>query len=314
MSKSEYEIIEHSRLSDVKLFIVDLAYRNPHMHQEFELCLVLAETIEVYTQRKTYLFSQGDLLLFNPKQPHEIRSVDRKRAMILSLQLSPRFCLRYFPLARFVEFDQTDLRRFLDKAATEKIRTNLLALAKVYFQAMPYYELSAYALLNELFFDLIQSVPWHQLSDDEKISKAAASERLSRILEYIESHYTEKVLLSDLARLENLSMMYLSHYFKDNLNMTFQEYVALRRFEKARSLLESTGMNLTDISLASGFSDRRYMAKLFRRHLDCTPAEYRRHVSQYKAWPVGKAISAVQHVLTLDESLGYLQNAFASRI
>ncbi|HAL73804.1 MAG TPA: hypothetical protein DCM45_01775 [Clostridiales bacterium] len=66
MPRNEYELIEHSDLADVKVFLVDLAYRNLHMHNDFELCLLLQGKLEVSVQRTTYLFSKNDLILLIP--------------------------------------------------------------------------------------------------------------------------------------------------------------------------------------------------------------------------------------------------------
>jgi len=306
MPRNEYELIDHSLLPDIKLFLVELAFRNLHMHSEFELCQVLAGQVEVFANRTTYLFCQGDLILFNPKQPHEIRAVERQPPMILSLQVSPRFCARYFPLIRNLEFDAINVSSQLPQNQAGQLKQQLLQLCEVYFHGSQHYELSAYAIINQIFYQLVTHEPWHDLTDSEKTAKASTADRLGRIIDYTESHFTEKVLLADIAKQEGLSLTYLSHYFKDNLNMTFQDYVALLRFEEARSLVERTEMNMTDISIASGFSDSRYLIKAFRRHLGCTPTEYRSQFSRSEQKPTVRPNGAVQRILSKDESLVYL--------
>ena len=65
---------------------------------------------------------------------------------------------------------------------------------------------------------------------------------MRKITHYIDEHYSEKLLLSDIARKEDLSLTYLSHFFKDYLGLPFQEYLAKIRCEKARQLLLLTGL------------------------------------------------------------------------
>jgi len=301
--RNEYELIEHGDLADVKLFLVDLAYRNLHMHNDFELCLLLRGELEVNVQRTTYLFSQNDLILFNPKQPHELRTQANSRALILSLQFSPRFCARYYPQIRNIEFSAIDLCRQTSQAAVLNIRQQLLDLAHLYFKDGDHYELLAYAGLNNLLHSLISQLTWRLLSEGEKAQKATLSDRLNRILDDIEHHYTGKILLSDIATRENLSMTYLSHLFKDNLGLTFQDYVNQRRFDEARSLVERTTMNLTDICLASGFSDSRYLTKAFQQQLGCTPTEYRNRISRQRPEVSIPSNHAVQRILSREESI-----------
>ena len=88
-------------------------------------------------------------------------------------------------------------------------------------------------------------------------------ERFAAIMDYIDENFRRKLLLGEIARREGLTMSYLSHLFKDTLGMSFQEYLKKRRFEYARSLLLGTRKSLLDISLESGFSDARYMIRMF---------------------------------------------------
>ena len=303
MTRNEYELIEHSDLADVKLFLVDLAYRNLHMHNDFELCLLLHGELEVNVQCTTYLFSTNDLILFNPKQPHELRTQANSRSLILSLQFSPRFCARYYPKVRNIEFSGINISRQSSTAAADAIRHQLLDLARLYFQDGDHYELQVYAKMNSLLHSLVTKFTWRLLSEGEKAQKATLSDRLNRILDDIEQHYTDKILLSDIATRESLSMTYLSHLFKDQLGLTFQEYVSQRRFDEARSLVERTDMNLTDISLASGFSDSRYLNKVFQRQLGCTPAEYRNRITRQRPEMAVQSGHAVQRILSRAESL-----------
>lgn len=76
---------------------------------------------------------------------------------------------------------------------------------------------------------------------------------MRKIIHYIDEHYSEKLLLSDIALKEDLSLTYLSHFFKDYLGIPFQEYLAKIRCEKARQLLLLTDFPLLDICMSCGF-------------------------------------------------------------
>ena len=102
-------------------------------------------------------------------------------------------------------------------------------------------------------------------------------------MDNIDENFRRKLLLGEIARREGLTMPYLSHLFKDTLGMSFQEYLKKRRFEYARSLLLGTRKSLLDISLESGFSDARYMIRMFEGEFGCTPREYRRKIGPVQA-------------------------------
>lgn len=48
--KEEYEIVEHSQIEDLNIFLVEMTYRCPHMHREFEICMILSGEVAVYTR------------------------------------------------------------------------------------------------------------------------------------------------------------------------------------------------------------------------------------------------------------------------
>lgn len=99
--------------------------------------------------------------------------------------------------------------------------------------------------------------------------------RMERILEYVDQNYTDKLLLTEIAEKEKLSVAYLSHFFKDTMGMTFQQYVNFLRFEKARKMIENTTVSISEISILCGFSDYRYLNKIYKEQLGYLPSEYR---------------------------------------
>ena len=115
-----------------------------------------------------------------------------------------------------------------------------------------------YKRQNLLFAGLLEALPNRLLSDKEKSASQSKASRMRKITHYIDEHYSEKRLLSDLALKEDLSLTYLSHVFKDYLGIPFHEYLAKIRCEKARQLLLLTDFPLLDICMSCGFSDSKY--------------------------------------------------------
>lgn len=68
------------------------------------------------------------------------------------------------------------------------------------------------SLLNLLFFHITTVVPYRIPSEDELNKAYMKTKKMRSILSYIEANYQEKLLLSDVARHEHLSVTYLSHF------------------------------------------------------------------------------------------------------
>ena len=302
MAHEEYEIIAHSKIQHVNIFLVSLAYRNPHIHSELEVCAVLQGEAAVFLNGETHTAGKGDIVLLNPDQPHEIRSVGDQNTLILAIQLSPKFFANYSPSGYNIEFEELFAARGDDPS--QKLFEMLLQMARAYFTGGIGYEFQCVGLVNLMLAQFWQNLPYRFIGEKERAEKDLRTRRLSRITQYINEHYTEKLLLSDIAALEGLSMSYLSHFFRDNLNITFQEYLNNIRFEKALQLMERTKKKLIDISMESGFSDSKYLNRMFFERFHCSPREYHKNLRNARE---GRAsLDCIQTFYTEEESLAFL--------
>lgn len=273
--KNEFEIIEHSYIKYLNVFLVSMNYRNPHSHREFELILVLEGEVTIKSKQESYTLSSGCSVIFNPNQPHEIKSsIDN--ALILCVQVSPKFCNDYYPNISNLVFDSFNIKQNVSKENYKQIQSLTLKLGCLYYEKRNGYEFICMSIVNLLFNIFLNSLPYHIISDEEKRSNQIKIERLNRILNYIDENYMYKLQLSHIAKIENLSVSYLSHFIKDNLNQSFQEYVNNHRFNQAKKLLLTKNTKLIDICIECGFSDYRYLYKAFNENYNCTPSEYRK--------------------------------------
>jgi two-component system response regulator YesN len=100
-------------------------------------------------------------------------------------------------------------------------------------------------------------------------------ERFNRIISYIKSHYTEKVLLRDLAEKFCFNKNYICSLFKKYTGGTFSQYILKLRIDESKKLLESTNLPLRVIAEETGFSDNCYFNRVFKAICDIPPHHYR---------------------------------------
>jgi AraC-like DNA-binding protein len=85
--------------------------------------------------------------------------------------------------------------------------------------------------------------------------------------------------ICEMADLVVLSKSHFSRAFKHSLGSSPMAYVTLRRVERAKSMMASTGERLTDIALACGFADQSHLTRCFRRVVGASPARWRRSLA-----------------------------------
>lgn len=95
-------------------------------------------------------------------------------------------------------------------------------------------------------------------------------------VKYVNHNFTKKITLQGIAEDLHVNPSYLSMLFKQELNMTFSEYLSKIRVNKAKHLLIKTNLSMVDISFQSGFEDQSYFTKVFKKLEKCTPKEYRK--------------------------------------
>lgn len=106
--------------------------------------------------------------------------------------------------------------------------------------------------------------------------KEKYSERLNAIKNYINNNYNKQITLNDLANKEYLSVPYLSKFIKEQLGVTFTEYVNGIRLNHAVRDIVNTDLPLTRVSLDNGFATTFIFNKYFKENYNMTPSEYRK--------------------------------------
>src|SRR5574344_2153781 len=88
LTMNELEIIRHSRIPGMTVFLNTVDYRTPHFHKEWELIWLLDNPMTVSSGAGSFRAEKGDLLLFQPSEPHELHKVE-ENCTFLCLQVSP---------------------------------------------------------------------------------------------------------------------------------------------------------------------------------------------------------------------------------
>lgn len=303
--KYEYELISHNYIRGFHLFLVRILYRTPHLHREFEVNLILDGSVEILSQGREYHAETGDFFVFDPYQPHELRAREGM-VLILSIQISPAFFSDYFPQMESVRFG-TEIFHRAASPRHQQLYRQLLELTCCYCQKAPFYELDCAGNINALFRALLDVSAFTVVSEAERPAQRARQERVRYLAERIEGGFSEKLLLGDLAKELGVDLYYLSHFFREHFGLSFQEYLAKLRCEKARRELLLTDRSLLDISLSCGFSSPKYFQRAFQKQYGATPREYRRQAPRETGELPAASVLTSQKFLSDQESLRVVQ-------
>ncbi|RUT30543.1 AraC family transcriptional regulator [Paenibacillus zeisoli] len=95
------------------------------------------------------------------------------------------------------------------------------------------------------------------------------------VLEYLHTHYREKIKLEDLTSVFHLNKTTLGEQFKRSTGLSLIAYVNKLRMTMADSMLRNTLLPTTEIMERIGFRDDAHFIRHFRKYSGYSPAEYR---------------------------------------
>jgi AraC-like DNA-binding protein len=98
---------------------------------------------------------------------------------------------------------------------------------------------------------------------------------LQPVRELIDRHYAKPLTVERLAARSGLSTFHFIRAFRAAFGDTPHQYLRNRRIERAKELLETTPLAVTEICDRIGFHSLGSFCALFRRLTGETPAEYR---------------------------------------
>ena len=106
-----------------------------------------------------------------------------------------------------------------------------------------------------------------------------APHKLRQAIALIDHHLSDeeegRVALRTVARAVRMSYFHFSRAFKQSMGMTATNYIAERRIERAKRMLEETELPISEIALRSGFSSQSHFTTAFRRLAGATPKAFR---------------------------------------
>ncbi|WP_010268176.1 response regulator transcription factor [Paenibacillus senegalensis] len=118
------------------------------------------------------------------------------------------------------------------------------------------------------------------------LSKQLAEERqrkqnvIYEIEQYIRRHFDEDVSLQEIANRFYLSREYISRRFKQEFKVNYSDFVTDIRISKAKELLRSPDLKISEVAGMVGFPDDKYFSKVFKKVVGLSPNDYRKRMEK----------------------------------
>ncbi|WP_042276338.1 GH39 family glycosyl hydrolase [[Clostridium] dakarense] len=272
---SIYESIKFSSKMQMNIFIHSVNYVQNHWHESLEILFVLKGNVNIVIDDTLYNLNQEDVIVINTNEVHTVSSNDDN--MILALQIPIDFIKYHYEDIENIKFNCNSVWiKNENKDIIDNIRQILAKTMWTYSKDEEDCEIKIQALVLELVYILCRNFKEKGSLHNKNSNKY--SERLKRIIEYIDKNYKEDITLNSVAKREYLSSAYLSKFFSKYIGKNFNNYVNSIRLEQAVKDLIYTDLPITEVALSNGFSNEKTFFTLFKENYGQTPNSYRKKI------------------------------------
>lgn len=125
-----------------------------------------------------------------------------------------------------------------------------------------------YNLIFNMIIDYCDAINNHKLKYYSPLVKKA--------INFINLNLSSDLSVKDLADLFYVSPTYLARLFKKEVNSSIVEYINTQKIKRSTFLLKDSNLPIHQISQIVGISDFNYFSRLFKKHMNKTPSQYRK--------------------------------------
>ncbi|WP_296645519.1 helix-turn-helix transcriptional regulator [Romboutsia sp. 13368] len=125
-----------------------------------------------------------------------------------------------------------------------------------------------YNLIFNMIIDYCDAVINYKLKNYSPLVK--------KVINHINLNLNSDLCVKSLADLFYVSPTYLSRVFKKEVNYSIVEYINKQKVKRSTILLKDSNLPIHQISNIVGIDDFNYFSRLFKKHMNKTPSQYRK--------------------------------------
>lgn len=281
-----------------------------HFHESYELYILLEGERYYFIDKETYLVRAGMAVLVGRNQIHKTSMAGDSYHDRMLMQMEAKVFAPFLQVAGagtmeslfgqlngVVEYSEQDWQAVVwllseIKQEMRQKRTGYQAVVNMMVvhlltltarnrraQNKPVF-ISNASPLSRLFSPAEKSVEdqikYQAENQTEYQARTPRHQTIREVTTYLLAHYQQRESLTSLASRFFVSKSYLCRIFKEVTGFTINEYQNLIRIKAAQKLLAETKLPITEVAAQVGFESITYFERVFKKHTDQRPLQYRR--------------------------------------
>ncbi len=245
----------------------DWKYHMHANHHVLEIMVVCSGSGNLYTSSMILPFHKGQIVVINPDISYGMSSDNNHPITVISFHYKANnnefpndFIIKneYNPIIQVKEYEE--LLILLSQSTYELNHTQTYHnLCQSYLQS-----------IFEIFRILIPT--------SQKIKVTYGQKTMKDIMDYLDSHYTEKINIHALGDKFGMDPSYMMRRFKKISGVTINTYITNSRIGHAQHLLQTTNKSFNQIAFECGFDTVQYFHTVFKKTTGMTPSQYKKTI------------------------------------
>lgn len=256
---------------------VTMRHNSPfHWHRAMELLFILNGKATVTMEGKKYRLKPLEFMVMDSAQVHDTVYA-MPQTMGVCIHISKNYMRRYLPDIELMRF-QCSLDSILppQKESYTRLCELIKELTILYFRQTPSYQLRSKAVVLQILAELVEHFG-NSVSESLSVSGLHKLTQLEQISQFVEEHHQEKITLQDGADELGLNKDYFCRFFKENMGISFIQYVNQVRVNHIYQDLLHTDGSIQEIMEYHGFFNQKLFYRMFKEIYDCTPVKLRQN-------------------------------------
>lgn len=130
-------------------------------------------------------------------------------------------------------------------------------------------------ITHSLNIQISHSIIRSYLGYKRNYSQVSNRLEINNTIEYMHSNIDKKINLEELSNHVSMSVTHFSRVFKREMGETAMNYLSNIRLDKAKKLLLSQELSITEIAYECGYSSLSHLSAAFKNKYNYSPKEYR---------------------------------------
>lgn len=246
-----------------------LPTHRPRGRLDYQLLYVASGKAHFYFQGKEEIVSAGNMVLYRPKEEQRYYYYGAEHPEVYWVHFTGnnvKNILRQYGIADDIHVIHTN-------TSLEYKRLFSLMIQELKLCKDDYEELLVH-YLKELLIMI------HRVLINNPPGKSSfLITEMDDAVQYFHTNYNQTISIENYAAKHNMSVSWFIRNFKEYTNATPAQYILSLRISNARTLLENTSYNVSEISNIVGYENPLYFSRIFKKQCGMSPSEFRKQLN-----------------------------------